>query len=226
MSISIRDLNSAKNWDYENGYYWFSDVRRIAKSYSQLRLYQQITAIPGDIMEFGVYKAASLVRFLSAREMFESAIARRVVAFDAFGTFPRTGNETIDEQEFLKGFEGGGGDGLGIEEVQKLLEHKRISQNVSLVKGDIFNTLPEYLANNPHARIALLHIDVDLYAPTKFILETAWPYMSRGGVVLFDDYGLVGAATQAIDEFLVKHPELKLARDPYTNTPTYLFKVI
>jgi hypothetical protein len=34
--------------------------------------------------------------------------------------------------------------------------------------------LPKFLADSPAKRIAILHIDVDVYEPTKFILENLW----------------------------------------------------
>ena len=226
MSQTIRGLDRTKSWDYENGFYWFSEVRRIAKCYSQLSLYEKIIEVPGDILEFGVYKAASLIRFLSAREMFEMPSARKVIGFDAFGPFPKTGAEAADERQFLEEFEGAGGNGLSIQEVEALLEAKRLAADVSLIKGDIFETLPEYLAKNTNTRVALLHIDVDLYESTKFVLESVWPYVSHGGLVLFDDYGLVGGATRAVDEFLALHPRARLARHRFTNTPTYLIRTL
>jgi hypothetical protein len=55
----------------------------------------------------------------------------------------------------------------------------------------------------------LVHIDVDLYEPTKASLEFFYPRMVDRGVLLFDDYGHVTCpgARKAIDDFFRSRPE-------------------
>ncbi len=56
---------------------------------------------------------------------------------------------------------------------------------VSFHKGWI----PEVLETLPETKWAFVHIDVDLYAPTKGCLEYFVPRMVPGGVILNDDFG-------------------------------------
>lgn len=57
-------------------------------------------------------------------------------------------------------------------------------------------------------RFALVHLDVDLYAPTLESLRFFVPRMSKGGVVVVDDYASTHfpGATAAVDEFIAEHP--------------------
>ncbi|HEX3704868.1 MAG TPA: TylF/MycF/NovP-related O-methyltransferase, partial [Vicinamibacterales bacterium] len=50
----------------------------------------------------------------------------------------------------------------------------------------------------------LLHIDVDLYEPTRDSIAFLYERMNPGGIVVCDDYGFMTCpgATKAIDEFL------------------------
>jgi len=50
------------------------------------------------------------------------------------------------------------------------------------------------------ARYRFVHVDVDLYQPTKDSLEYFWPRLVPGAVMLCDDYNWPGAK-QAVDEF-------------------------
>jgi hypothetical protein len=59
-----------------------------------------------------------------------------------------------------------------------------------LVKGDVTVSLPQFLESNPHVIPALLHLDVDLYEPTKCALELLLPRMPKGAVVVFDELNL------------------------------------
>jgi O-methyltransferase len=45
-----------------------------------------------------------------------------------------------------------------------------------------------------------VHVDVDLYQPTKASLEHFWPRLVAGGVMVCDDYNW-GGAKSAVDEF-------------------------
>lgn len=82
--------------------------------------------------------------------------------------------------------------------LQTLIDEKGFT-NVSLVEGNIFETLPPFLELKPALKIALLHLDLDVYEPTAFVLEGLIPRMVRGGLVVFDDYGIVEGATRAAD---------------------------
>lgn len=76
-------------------------------------------------------------------------------------------------------------------------------KRVELVEGDIFESLPKFLEAHPGLKISLLHLDVDLYRVTKFALETLYPLVVNGGVVVFDEYALVPwqGETKAADEY-------------------------
>ena len=77
-----------------------------------------------------------------------------------------------------------------LNEAIKLYDENRMIGNVSKVslhKGDISDTLPKYLQDHPSAVIALLHLDLDLYAPTKKVLQLAVERMPKGLIVVFDE---------------------------------------
>lgn len=49
------------------------------------------------------------------------------------------------------------------------------------MQGDICNTIDEYFDRNPHVRISMLHIDTDVYEPSKKGLDKLWDKIVRGG---------------------------------------------
>lgn len=49
--------------------------------------------------------------------------------------------------------------------------------------------IPPVLDALPEARWSLVHVDVDLYEPTRACLEYFYPRMVAGGVIVCDDYG-------------------------------------
>jgi hypothetical protein len=49
--------------------------------------------------------------------------------------------------------------------------------------------IPQVLSHLPDTRWAFVHIDVDLFEPTRASLEYFYPRMVKGGVIVCDDYG-------------------------------------
>lgn len=220
MTHNLFGFDVDKQWDYENGFYLTSHSTRLAKAVAHYELYKSIVDLPGHVVEFGVYKGASLIRFCTFREILESARSRRIIGFDAFGEFPDPKNES--DTEFVRRFEQAGGSGIPVEELRRVMLHKGF-ENYDLVPGDIRETLSYYLGTHPELKVALLHIDVDVYQPTKLVLDLLFERVVRGGVIILDDYGTVDGATLAVDEF-VADKDVAIAKLPISHVPAYIRK--
>lgn len=221
--LQIRGLREDAVWDYENGFYWFSSPTRLNKLLAHYELYKTITGLPGDIFELGVYKAASLVRLASFRNLLENDFSRRIVGFDAFGKFPVEKLGQRSDLTFIEEFEKAGGHGLTAEEVESIFRAKNF-RNVVLNAGNVFDTLPAYLERNPATRIAFLHLDMDVKEPTEFALARLYDRMVPGGLIVLDDYNAVAGETDAVDEFLAKK-KLKIEKTSHYNVPSFIRKV-
>jgi hypothetical protein len=186
-------------YEAENLFYLRSHPSRLAKLLAHYELYRAIGDLPGAVVELGVYKGASLVRFATFRSLLETPYSRPIIGFDAFGAFPRGGVAGEADQAFIDKFEAAGGEGIARPTLEALLAEKGFT-DIELVEGDVFDTLPAFLGERPALKVALLHLDLDVYEPTVFALEQLLPRMVGGGLVAFDDYGLVEGATRAADE--------------------------
>jgi hypothetical protein len=220
--LAIRDLSSRDVWDHENAFYWFSHPTRINKMLAHYELYKSIVELPGHVVELGVYKGASLIRLATFRNALENDFSRQIIGFDAFGKFPREKLGLENDLRFINGFEEAGGNGLSVEESSNIFRRKGF-QNVMLVKGNIFATLPQYLQAHPETRIALLHLDMDVKEPTVFALEQLYERIVPGGLIVFDDYNSVAGETEAVDEFAARK-QLQLQKLNYYNVPAFVRK--
>jgi macrocin-O-methyltransferase TylF-like protien len=155
------------------------------------RLLQRVEHVPGDIVECGVAQGESL-GMLSALNRQQ----RSIWGFDSWeglpeirpGAFADATPKTVSAT--LRWF---GVDGSG----------------VRLIKGWFSDTLPQYAG-----RIALLHIDADLYEGYRDAL-TLWDRVMPDGIVALDEYqqeDLWPGAKRAVDEFLTQTPA-QLERD-------------
>jgi O-methyltransferase len=74
-----------------------------------------------------------------------------------------------------------------------------LDSNIVFVKGDVLSTLG--VADNLPQKIAVLRLDTDWYESTRMELETLYPRLSIGGVIMIDDYGHWTGARRAVDEY-------------------------
>ena len=183
-------------WIYENGFHLTSNKSRLEKIITHYNIFKKTTKIHGDIFEFGVFKGNSLIRLATFRDMLN--LNKKIYGFDVFGKFPR--QKDLHDNNFIKKFEEISGDGISLVELKKFLKIKKIT-NFELCKGDILKSLRKFLLKNKQINISLLHIDVDVYAPTKIILENLYDKVSKNGIIIFDDYSIIKGETDAINDF-------------------------
>jgi O-methyltransferase len=71
--------------------------------------------------------------------------------------------------------------------------------NVQLLEGIFPDDTGAAIAGS---RLRLCHIDVDVYQSASDVFDWAWPRLSPGGVVVFDDYGFPACpgVTRFVDE--------------------------
>ena len=208
--------------EHENAFYLTATPARISKFATRMDLYRQSLGLPGEIVELGVFKGVSLSCFIKFRELFEHSYARKIIAFDVFGKFPDA--QYVDDISARDSFIAqAGSQGSSLEDLGSLLENLGLIQNVEMVKGDILDTLPNYVKQNPALKISLLHIDVDLYEPTKAGLDVLFDRVVRGGIVILDDYGAFAGANKAIDDFFTDRIE-RIQKLDYTSSIAFVEK--
>jgi hypothetical protein len=220
MGTDFFGFNTDKQWDYENGFYLTSHVKRMAKMLAHFELYKSILDLPGHVVECGVFKGASLIRFATFREILESPYSREIIGFDAFGKFPHQ-QDPLDKT-FINNFEQSAGDGISIDELNKVFQHK-LFNNIQLIPGDIIDTVPSYVNEHPELKISLLHLDVDVYQPSVVILNSLYDKVVKGGLIVFDDYGTVSGETSAIDEFFTGK-DVTINKLSISHIPAYVRK--
>ncbi len=186
-------------------------------------LFRMVADLPGDIVELGVYRGVSLMswaNFLEIRCMGDRQ--RKVWGFDSFEGLSeldaKDGAPDPTVGKIAGGYTDHGGpleDAITIFDSDRFIPHK---PRVQLVSGDICETVPQWVKDNPGVRISLLHFDCDLYRPTKVALEALWPLVVPGGVVAFDEYGIPPweGESKAVDEFF---DTVQLRRFTWSSNP-------
>ena len=162
------------------------------------------------------------MRWIKFRSLLENSFSRKIYGFDTFGKFP---DATLDDEkrkrsEFINE---AGSESVKKIQFQEYLKKLNLKENVFLIEGDVNITVPEFISNNNEIRISLLHIDVDLYQPTKVCLENFFPHVARGGIIILDDYGAFPGANKAVEEF-IKNKSYKVEQLRYSNSISFITK--
>jgi len=218
--IKLPDFKKA--FEYENNFYLSCDITRVSKLLAHYELYKMASEFSGAIVECGVFKGNSLLRFAIFRDLFGNPFSKKIIAFDIFGKFPET--KFKQDKELRKKFIRGAGDqSISRQQIIRVLKHKGIFKFIELIKGDIVKTVPAYLRSHPELRISLLNIDTDIYEPAVTILKYLYPRVVKGGIIILDDYGVFPGETEAVENYF-KSMNVKIRKFPFAMTPSYIIK--
>lgn len=188
----------------------FATRQSIAKFLTKYEIFKKILNVNGSIVEGGVLHGGGTLAWAKLSSILEPTNhTRKIIGFDTFEGFPSVHkNDSLGSDGSLikKGALTGStyNDVLGAVKVYDTNRPLSHIPKVELVKGDITKTCRTYAKNNPHLVVSLLYLDVDLYEPTKVLLETFLPFMPKGAIVAFDELNakMFPGETRAVDEIL------------------------
>ena len=137
--------------------------------FPQIRLHAIKKAIENDknlnkfYLEFGVHTGKSINVF--------SKFLKKIYGFDSFqGLREDMPGHTVPAGYFNR----------------NKLEPK-VNKNVVLLKGWVQDTLEEFLKKNK-PEINFVHMDIDTYPSTKFVLSKIKPFLQKNCIIIFDDF--------------------------------------
>ena len=174
------------------------DTRSELWSYCLKRI-PQIESNKGLILEFGVWKGESINFFA------KSCPKARVFGFDSF--------EGLEEDWH----------GFRLQKGNFSTKGKlpKCQSNVNLIAGWFEETLPNFLKGIQREQILFLHMDADTYKPTKYVLSSLSKNLSKGSIIVFDEY--FGYSSWRLHDFnawqeTVKNSKMKYKYIAYTQT--------
>ncbi len=187
--------------DFLNYYKKFEvrNFRSLDRKFMLKSLLALVGDLDGDTAECGVYKGATSYLICAGT-------ADRPSLHYAIDSFEGLSAPTTRDTAYWKK----GDLSVGLEVCRENL--RPFADRVRYCKGWI----PEVFEQVGSPGFRLVHIDVDLYAPTRDSLAFFYEKMVPGGLIVCDDYGFrsCGGAKTAVDEFFAGRPE------PVVHAPT------
>ena len=170
--------------------------------------------IEGDFIEAGVALGGSAILLSKLKPPSSS-----LLLYDVFSMIPPPGaDDGEDAHSRYAEIAGGEARGLGEDRyygyiddltavVRRNLEAFGLNEaqdGISLIEGLYEQSL------HPPGPVALAHIDCDWYESIKTCIARIYPLLSRGGIMVFDDYRSYSGCRKAVDEFLSAHKEMEI----------------
>ena len=230
--FELPDLNN-KQLMFDSGITWHLTVpsERINRFVAQYEIFKLIKDIPGDIIECGVFKGESIIRFSHFREILGTNDMAKIIGFDNFNNeYPDTKyQEDQDQREHW--IRTAGKSSITAKQLSEVFEKKNF-RNFKFISGDICKTVPKFIDKNKGLKISLLHIDCDFTEPTYTSLTYFWSLISKGGILLLDNYAGSGTSgcsyfgdTYGVDKFFKEiNIEPSIKKFPYVSRPCYIIK--
>lgn len=81
------------------------------------------------------------------------------------------------------------------------LVKKGKKENIDFLPGQLSDSIPNYLIDNPELKIALLTIDLDDYESTLTAMQYLYPRLVSGGVLIMNNYHKRSGESLAIKEY-------------------------
>jgi len=179
------------NFDNLNQTILPSSRRSLSRILYYNEIYKNILGKPGVIMEFGVEYGSTLSLLSKLRSIYEPFnYSRKIIGFDTFSGFNsklnkdekklgwKKGDYKVEKnyEKYLEKF-------LAYDELMAPLPHIK---KFELVKGDAGKTINSYLKKNDQTVIAMAILDMDVYDPTKKVLQKIKNRLFKGSVLVFD----------------------------------------
>lgn len=196
-------ISKPHNWDeaVKNGSV-SNALKKIERTYhDKVRFYTfwlQIERIknkkvPGSFAELGVYRGET------AKIIHEIDPSRDLYLFDTFDGFSEEdlSVETSEEDKYNTS-------NFSDTSLPEVKDYIRGNEHVKFQSG----YFPDSTANLDETIYSFVHLDADLYKPTKAALHYFYPKLSPGGVIIIHDYNHTwDGIRKAIDEFSQTIPE-------------------
>jgi len=170
------------------GPYTLVDPSRLIVLYGLAR--EAVRRNGGDIVECGTYNGGSAAVLGAAIRDYPNC---RLLLHDTFEGLPSPGaRDGALAQEFKGNFKG------SIEAVTEVLRKVGFPIERAVIRKGLFkDTFKEPYTE----RVAVLHIDADWYDSTLYALETFYPLIPQGGIVILDDFGHWEGTREAVYDY-------------------------
>ena len=161
--------------------------------------------IPGDIVECGVWRGGSTM--LVANILKQKSSSKKIFLYDTFEGMSKPTEKDVEISNGRPATEKWKNHIVNDSTTWCYASLEEVSNNMAktgydtkktvFVKGKVEDTIPDTVPD----KISLLRLDTDWYDSSYHELVHLFPLLSKGGVLLLDDYGQWSGSREATDTY-------------------------
>lgn len=189
---NIRNMPQEETYQAFNNFIFSNDTKILGKLLHRYDFFCATRHLPGDIVEVGVFKGSGIASFSKFVDIYCPNSNKKIIGFDFFNPTESTKmlekDSSHDRNSMDLVYSRSTNDDREYASVMRRLDEMSIDKKYDLIEGDVEQTLPKFIQENPGFRISLLYIDVDLERPTYFTLKYLWDRVLPGGIIVFDEF--------------------------------------
>jgi hypothetical protein len=181
--------------------------------FSLVQLFRKTLSLEGMVAECGCFRGLSSYLLCSTLQQADAAFdGRGYRIFDSFAGLSAPSQEDAIE-----------GEGAQVGRLRHMTRAGNFAASLDKVKAALSafprieyfpGWIPAAFPKEDGVRYRFVHVDVDVYKPTRDSIEYFYPRLVPGGVIVCDDYNWPGAR-QAIEEVCAR-VGVEFATTPYT----------
>lgn len=186
LSMSIEGVEILENLGL------FITPKERRREFFWYEVYKQLEGMPGVIGQFGVRWGRELALFDSLRSIFEPYNhSRQILGFDTFSGYTSISRKDGEAKQIFEGnLNTFRGYSTRLKNLLKVREELSVNSHISkfeIFEGPVEDTLQTYLDKNPQTIFSLVHLDFNLYEPTRHVLECLSAHIIQGTIFVFDE---------------------------------------
>jgi hypothetical protein len=178
-------------------------------------LYKQTIGLNGHVADVGTWKGASFLFMAKMMKLFEPYSSTQAYAFDWFqGMEPGKGDDNNQLGKYSAEYES----------LNKLVELQGLSDIAIINKLDVTSELAPYFVARPWMRFKFVFVDCGIENVLESSLESFWPRLVNGGVLVLDHYNceVSPTETRVLEKYIGNLP---IRQAPFNRQPTcYVIK--
>jgi SAM-dependent methyltransferase len=145
-------------------------------------LLRSTLSVPGHVAEFGSWRGTSLLFLAKLLRLYDPNGSKVVYCFESFEGLTTLNAQDGDRRHLEGRYKS------TREALEDMIALHELQDDICIHQGRIEQTLPAVLEAHKALSFSFIFCDVDLYAPTRSLLDHVHTRLVPGGVMVFDEW--------------------------------------
>ncbi|MGH7091451.1 MAG: TylF/MycF/NovP-related O-methyltransferase, partial [Stellaceae bacterium] len=169
-------------WSVIDHWPLYCGIANLGRSLAIAYLLRSTLGVPGHVVEFGSWRGANLLFLAKLLRIFDPHGSKLVHCFESFEGLSTFASEDRAKPGVRGKYRG------SYDELLDIVALYEMEDEIIIHKGLVQDQLPAVLKERAELTVSFCYCDVDLYEPTRIILNEIHPRLAQGGLFILDEW--------------------------------------